>query len=260
MVFSHHEACPRCQAKGQDLKGDNLGVWADGHKYCFKCNYYAQDKGNLNVSMLAQKLQSEKQEQEKDSSNAVSISLPSDYSINLPAEAVRWLDQYDITKQEMHRNRIGWSKSRDTLVFPVFASGELIFAQERFFSHPKMRYKTHGATEDTFHFMGPRTNNLVLVEDLVSAIKVSRQFQAMPLWGSSISQDRILRLARFFDHITVWLDNDKASYAIRRAAHMKPYFTKVSTVVTEYDPKAYTNEEIKEFLNEEVYEIKSGVC
>lgn len=32
----HHEQCPSCSAKGEDREGNNLGVYDDGHKYCFK--------------------------------------------------------------------------------------------------------------------------------------------------------------------------------------------------------------------------------
>ena len=36
--FLHHNPCPQCGSK------DNLGVYDDGHMYCFGCGYY--ESGN----------------------------------------------------------------------------------------------------------------------------------------------------------------------------------------------------------------------
>jgi hypothetical protein len=32
--------CPRCRERGEDSSGDNLGLFDDGHAYCFSCRYY----------------------------------------------------------------------------------------------------------------------------------------------------------------------------------------------------------------------------
>lgn len=36
----HYERCPRCAEEGRDTSEDNLGVYDDGHAYCFSCEYY----------------------------------------------------------------------------------------------------------------------------------------------------------------------------------------------------------------------------
>ncbi len=35
-----HERCPSCAAKGEDVSEDNLAIYDDGHKYCFKEDLY----------------------------------------------------------------------------------------------------------------------------------------------------------------------------------------------------------------------------
>ena len=40
-------ACPQCRSNGADSKGDNLGVYDDGHKYCHSCRYYAKGDNAL---------------------------------------------------------------------------------------------------------------------------------------------------------------------------------------------------------------------
>jgi twinkle protein len=59
------EPCPRCRESGHDRKGDNLGVFDDGHVYCYKCGHYAngngvttnvvehREKGNFEMSGVA---------------------------------------------------------------------------------------------------------------------------------------------------------------------------------------------------------------
>lgn len=36
----HKEQCPECASQGRDTSEDNLGVYDDGHSYCFSCEYY----------------------------------------------------------------------------------------------------------------------------------------------------------------------------------------------------------------------------
>lgn len=247
--FSHHEACPRCRERGDDSEGDNLGVYADGHKYCFKCTYFVPSGKDLNVNDLSERA-AKLEQKEPINYDARRLALPSDYSPHLAVGAMRWLDQYGITNEETKEHRIGWSPVNESLVFPVFdLDNTLIFYQERFFNNPKRKYKTHGKSEEVFNIIGPLSSSLVLVEDMLSAIKISRQFEVMPLYGSSISQERIGRLSKLYKHILIWLDNDKAHYAIRRAVHMRPHFDKVTTVVTEFDPKEYDDTEIADFIH-----------
>jgi hypothetical protein len=246
-IFSHHEPCPKCRERGGDTTGNNLGVYQDGHKYCFKCSYYEPSGESLNTAGLGSRITNLQGGQ--DALDAPRISLPSDYSPHLAVGGLRWLRQYGIKQAEIEEHKIGWSGENESLIFPVFdLNNHLLFVQERFFDNPRRKYKTHGKTEEVFHILGPKTDTVVLVEDMVSAIKIARNFEVMPLWGSSISQDRILRLSRLYDRVAIWLDNDKAHYAIRRATHMRPFFDSVTTIVTEFDPKEYDDDEISNFV------------
>src|SRR5229473_6046721 len=35
------ERCPECAKHGRDISEDNLGIFDDGHGYCFSCEYYS---------------------------------------------------------------------------------------------------------------------------------------------------------------------------------------------------------------------------
>ncbi len=39
------ERCPQCAEAGRDISEDNLGIFDDGHSYCFSCEYYYNPQG-----------------------------------------------------------------------------------------------------------------------------------------------------------------------------------------------------------------------
>ena len=41
------EPCPSCRERGEDTKGDNKALYADGHGYCFSCRTYFPSVDNL---------------------------------------------------------------------------------------------------------------------------------------------------------------------------------------------------------------------
>ena len=46
------EQCPKCAEQGFDRSGDNLVVYSDDHKYCFRCEYYVPSN-NSNKEKIA---------------------------------------------------------------------------------------------------------------------------------------------------------------------------------------------------------------
>ena len=40
------EQCPKCADDGHDRSGDNMVVYSDGHKYCFRCETYVHGNSN----------------------------------------------------------------------------------------------------------------------------------------------------------------------------------------------------------------------
>ena len=243
--FSHHEECPACREVGQDSRRDNLGVWKDGSKYCFKCGFYVGAGVGLNIESLMQRVHKKKKD-----NDSPSIALPYDFTYDLPGVALEWLRKYGITDQEIQQNHFGWSNKYESLVFPVFdCFGNLLMYQNRYFgSEVHQRYHTSGMPDLVYHVNGGGGDSIVCVEDLLSAIKVSRITQAMPLWGSTLSMQRLRTLGERFTNLVIWLDKDKAGYAIKRAQAAKPFFDDVRVIVTDLDPKQYSTEEIQMWL------------
>lgn len=247
--FDRNAPCPKCGSK------DNLGIWTDGQMWCFGCYYFVKGGQDLSLLSLQQKLEilnsGNIKQEEKSPNGDTGVNLPSDYSRALGLEGAKWLMKYGITREEITKNHIGWSDKYESLIFPVFdIHDNLLLVQRRFFGHGNWpRYHTKGKPESLVHILGDRdTDTCVLVEDLLSAIKVGRQQETSPLWGSNLSLDKIKRLSHRFANLILWLDRDKAREAVRYKWKASPFFQKISIIVSEHDPKEYSDDGIATFL------------
>lgn len=176
--------------------------------------------------------------------------LPEDYTSVLPEPAVEWLGKYGITEGERKRYRIGWTEHDESLapalVYPAFdLYGNLVLVQLRRLE-PKDFY-TRGNPESVYWttaFDSNVSNSIVCVEDFVSCIRVGRFVEAMPLWGSSLSLNQIRRLSDHYEHLTLWLDFDKAGSSQKLRYKALPYFKSVRSIVTKLDPKELADDDV----------------
>lgn len=165
----------------------------------------------------------------------------------LPNHAKEWLAKYELTKEQLDVLSPLYSFNKDLLIFPIYAQGELIMYQGRYFGdnpkHPK--YLTYGA-KDVLHILGKQTDSVCVVEDIISAVKVSTVMQAMPLWGSNLSLKDATRLSKMFTTLVIWLDHDKAKESVKQRQAFAPLFQQSLSIITELDPKEYSHEAIAE--------------
>lgn len=231
--FLYHTNCTECGSR------DNLAVYTD-HVFCFGCKHWESRK-SLNPNLI-------NEIHRKKKSTGVDP-LPEDTTNSIPKEPLAWLTGYGITAQEMQRHRMGWSETKKYLLFPIYdPTGNLLMWQGRYFGdnpeHPK--YITRGG-KDVLHIVGEH-GIMVLVEDLISAIKVGRQFRGLPVWGSSINLDLLVRLHSVSDTFLIWLDHNMLTTSQKAANRARQWFNKVGVIETPLDPKCYSNEEIKEIV------------
>lgn len=149
-----------------------------------------------------------------------------------------------------------WSDSREYLIFPFFGEtrDELVAWQGRYFgertTHPKWFSK--GDLQDVVSLhdvLGRKGECLVLVEDIISAIRVGNSAASVCIFGSYVDSARLLHLRIFTSgSIVLWLDPDKRKESIKFAklAHSLGFESRI--VLTDRDPKEYTDEEIQEIL------------
>ena len=249
--FVRHEPCPLCVKAGKDSSGDNLGRYSDGSAYCFSC-CYSEKPNSLNLDQLVTKLGQSHGEVKpsKDKKNG-SVALPDDFTSSLPQEAITWLKGYSITDAEIEQNRIGWSQQRERIIFPVYDKyHNLLMWQGRSLRKDRPKCHTEGLAEKTYHVLGdPDDPRICVVEDIISAIKVSRVLPAMPLWGSVLSTKRIITLSEWFQKLLIWLDYDKTDYAVKRGVYARQFFDdNVQVIPSVLDPKFYNAEQIRIYV------------
>lgn len=180
------------------------------------------------------------------------VKFPTDYTQHIPDFAWGWLNQYGLDRTDTQKFRFGYSEARESLVLPVFIAGELAMYQTRYFgSDPKQpKYRTFGFNNDVIFFPQehPEHDVVVLVEDYISAIKVSRVTNCMPLWGSAVSQEVIYRLTKMFKRAKIWLDPDMKEKSIKTALIMSGMGIPTTTVFSDRDPKMYMTADIRRML------------
>lgn len=235
-TFLKHIACGVCGST------DNRGVWDDGSEWCFGCHSYTRPNGQATVTNYFDKRTKTPIYQK--------VKLPEDALPYLPNHAKDWLAKYHLTKEELSALSPLYSFEKDLLIFPIYAQGELIMYQGRYFGdkpkHPK--YLTYGA-KDVLHILGDQTRDVVcVVEDIISAVRVSTVIPAMPLFGSNLSLRDGNRLSLLFSNLLVWLDRDKANESIKTSRTYAPLFNQTRSVITELDPKEYTHDEARAIL------------
>jgi hypothetical protein len=237
--FLYHEGCDKCGSS------DAKGVFDDGHTYCWSCGKSTYPK--LNSIRQVESALYEKQKLKKGE-------LPQDLTVDIPKEPYSWLKSYSLTAEEITNNNIGWSQQEQMLVFPYLGEdGNVLLWQGRYFPARSPKVYTSGYPDDCIllhhNTDGIYPRRVVVVEDSVSAIKVARCCDSTALLGSNISKSKAVRLARLYEHLTIWLDNDKITSMLKFVETYGILFKTIDYIYTELDPKEYNTDQIMEYLN-----------
>lgn len=95
---------------------------------------------------------------------------------------------------------------------------------------------------------GNNLQRVVIVEDILSAIRVGKHIDSCSLLGTKITTSQAAELGKYAE-VTTWLDSDKAgrsgAYKIRKTLGL---ITEVSNILTDKDPKELSDKQIKEAL------------
>ena len=254
-----NEYCPKC-GPVQDRSGNNLGVFSDGHKWCWACGHWEPGNGVVSLADIRQRREQQKGETGE---SANIVTLPHDCTNIIAESALTWLKGYGITNEEINLYKIQWSPSHRRLIFPAFnESGDVVLWQGRYFPTiiiermqlNQARYLTRGKVDSIDAYFGAdesTSDQVVVVEDFISAIKVARVCPSLCLWGSQISIARMKRIAEYYKTLIIWLDPDKRYHAARSSVKAQPYFEQVSLITTLKDPKDFSTEDIRKWTSKE---------
>ena len=173
-------------------------------------------------------------------SDEISLDLTDD----IPLPAKQWLLKYGITNEEIGKYHIAWDANSQVLVLLYTQN----YWQGRCFGNQHQKYLSKGLKPLTIYGKG---DTIVCVEDILSAIKIARlspDYCATPLLGSSMSLETTQSLSERFSNIIVWLDRDKAKDAIKMARNLKQRGINSDVVISPKDPKEYDKGELLTWL------------
>jgi hypothetical protein len=242
-----HEQCPQCAKDGHDNSRDNLAIYNDGSTYCFRCGYFTSKNVSQNFESLHGRIAGNQQKL------GGICKVPGDVTTDLPEKVWRYLHKYSLTDLDISKNTILWSPSYNRIIFPYFVKGVLQAWQGRDIENTsKAKWWTTGNVKDLFYLLGnPYTETIVIVEDIISAIRVgnSPNVCSMPLFGSIISTRQLLILKDRYKTIKIWLDKDKELYSKQVSKKAREFGIDASSIVTDQDPKEYSDTEIEKFLH-----------
>ena len=230
------EACPECRRIGNDKSGDNLAVYSDGHCFCYRCGSISGRKTLTRTEPTTNQ----------------GITLPADITTELPFEARAWLGQYQLARLDLNRNHVMWSEKWSRIIFPYFNETELLAWQGRYVGTDKTKAKwfSHGKIHAIIHPVQVTKQKAIMVEDIVSAIKVSRLCGAIPIFGSSVSAKQILRLKTVVDEVWYWLDPDMRTKSVKMAKLSNLLGLPAHVIFSDRDPKEHSHDDIANILRE----------
>lgn len=227
-----HGPCAKCGSR------DNRAEYSDGHFYCFGCQDYTPSTERRKMTHNVK----------PPLSSAHEYYFNHLESVVPPGENRLWLKRY-ISDAEIDRY-FCWHPLEKRHVFLKKFPNESFFLEMRSVDPTKSKTQTYG--EKPLIILGDTAgaNEIVIVEDLVSAIKISRQYVAIPMFGSYISR---MSLAQALERVPTakkfifWMDADKWITSMSMAKTMG-YLLPTEAVYTQRDPKEHTDEEIEKVV------------
>lgn len=238
--------CPKC--KGGDSSEKSFVVSVRQHKLLYKCF-----RAKCNISGLVGI---------NTSKGAVKKTYDKRYKDNLsPIPESLWklkFEKYGLSMDDIATQGISYAEKVNRIRFPIYdyrgyEIGELLRAITNE-QKPKALITPFNSVP-LIHFpLGQKLDNvLVLVEDQVSAIKVSKVYPCAALMGTNLSDDGLTQLRQLsLTNITLLLDGDEAGINASKVLHNKiaPHTFRTTVIYLERgkDPKDLPLEELKDVL------------
>lgn len=183
------------------------------------------------------------------------LALPRDCTPTLPPVCWAWLLKYGITEDEARSYRFCYSPRLTSLILPIYRGDRLVYYQARSFGPGnKQKYlNVKGRARGRVFFVPNRILDedprVVLVEDILSAIKVNRVTNSLALLYSHVPAELVIKLCKRGRRPIIWLDDDKKQQAVVFTSKFRSWGYPVRTVITPLDPKCYKSEDVQKFLS-----------
>lgn len=257
MIISRSNNCPYC---GDGHENSCYITYHDGD-YCFSCGHGIRKGADYYSYRLYDEI-------------PVTSELfipectfkPNEFSLNV----LEWLYKYYISDDDIKLHRIAYcvpqAGKSESLLLPILGKDdkEILAYQRRFFPD-KTFYSSIGLRDQLFiPGYRPDSHTVVLVEDYISALRVSKVLPSLCIFGTKPNNTQIDFIINHFNKVVIWLDNDepgqKAAYQLRTKLYHeyqlylgnRAYITNtvtISTIENEKQPKENSRNEIRKILS-----------
>lgn len=182
--------------------------------YCHNCGQAGVHSNRSRVRAIHELIAAKLHDEEHGLGEMV---LPSDVVLvpeHWPASAQAWVGKYGITFDECVQNELCYSPSWDRVILPVYEDGKLVFWQGRAVEPGGLRpkyisAKAHPKVMAHKHFIFESTR-VFIVEDMLSAIKMSRYVDCIALLGTSADFSCLREKLDNYHKVGIALDPDLA--------------------------------------------------
>lgn len=213
--------CSNCEGEGNQ-NGVQISRVSDGWTWwCYRCQLKGKffDIGGSPSDTLARLKRVRKMISKK---YQKSVQLPDDFVKEVPDKFLQWLWGYELDGNDVIDNNMGFSEMWNRLIIPVYISGiygntpddgRMVAWTGRTLAkvtpeNPKWHtVREYGVKYIYFSLLRPDTDIIVLVEDVISAIKIWKAgYNAIALLTTYVPNELYLGLKKY--NIKVWLDPD----------------------------------------------------
>lgn len=220
--------------------------------YCHRCKEFGIK--NLDGISSAAKVAFIRSLDVKPTKAVAHVMLPSDYTSEITAQGLAYLYVRGIQDVDIKKWRIGYSPKYDRVIFPVYNNHKLVFFQGRTLSpvtrtNPKYMNVFQSNRREVY-FVAKRLfcGDVVIVEDIVSAIRASYTLDVFAMLSTHVPEELVLALDKEYDNIYLWLDPDKRAKCIKMMRRYQAFGIKMRVILSDKDPKFYDDEEIRRLI------------
>lgn len=227
---------------------DAVSEYLDGSSYCFSCQYYFHPTWSSVVEFKRPAWK-----------NPNKIEMPNSIPVQPDSMVYAFLKQRHFTDEQIFFYNIRQSLDGKSLV--LCSWGKL--KQHSYYeirnidiSRNAPKYITIGNKKVGYNGKIDSKAYVILVEDMMSAMRVGWNYNCAALRGTKLSEENLAWLCTKKQpyHIITWFDNDIPGQEGAKDIQQKLSWCgfKYTNVITRKDPKMYTDEEIKQILTEKV--------
>lgn len=240
--FQKHEPCFKCGSR------DNLARYSDGHGYCFGCGYWEPGNEALEKPL-------ERAVAPSDGTGVSNPLVPEDITLQPSERALEWISKYELDEEDLRNNLVGWSESKERLYFPLWGpDGVVTFYAARYLGNnpDEKKWLTFGKVDKEIDIFNSSKKSLehgiILVEDIISAIKVGKLFPTSCLFGCTPNNHRLLKYKQITSSVIFWLDSNMHAQSVKLANRAIILGMNGKNILEDKDPKNFSLKEIERIL------------